>query len=230
MQKGELLEGIRDAFPIVLGYVPLGFAFGILASEAGMSIIQAMAMSILCFTGAGQYIAIGVMQAGGAVATAVIANILVNMRYFLFSTSLVPFFKGNVPNKLAILLSYGLTDETYAVAFNHYRNKKPTASYMAGLNITSHIGWIGSTFLGALSGALITNTDKIGLGFALPAMYTCLLVLVISKRTDLLVALIAAVLCLFTGYIWPVSMQNLFNIIIATVVAATIGVMINGKH
>lgn len=84
MQKGELLEGIRDAFPIVLGYVPLGFAFGILASEAGMSIIQATAMSILCFTGAGQYIAIGVMQAGGAVATAVIANILVNMRYFLF--------------------------------------------------------------------------------------------------------------------------------------------------
>lgn len=135
-----------------------------------------------------------------------------------------------MPNKLATLLSYGLTDETYAVAFNHYKNKKPTASYMAGLNITSHIGWIGSTFLGALSGALITNTDKIGLGFALPAMYTCLLVLVISKRTDLLVALIAAVLCLFTGYIWPGSMQNLFNIIIATVVAATIGVMINGKH
>ncbi|SHG56069.1 4-azaleucine resistance probable transporter AzlC [Thermosyntropha lipolytica DSM 11003] len=229
MTKKELWEGIRDAFPIVLGYVPLGFAFGILASEAGMSVVQATAMSILCFTGAGQYIAIGVMKAGGAVATAVIANILVNMRYFLFATSLVPFFKDNVPGRWATLLSYGLTDETYAVAFNRYKKKPPTTSYMAGLNITSHIGWISSTFVGALSGSLIANTDKIGLGFALPAMYTCLLVLVISKRTELVVALVAAALCLGIGWVWPASMHNLFNIIIATVVAATIGVIINGK-
>lgn len=230
MQREELWEGMREALPIVLGYVPLGFAFGILASEAGMSVVQATAMSVLCFTGAGQYIAIGVMKAGGAVITAVVANILVNMRYFLFATSLVPFLKDNVPNKWATLLSYGLTDETYAVAFNHYKQKKPTASYMAGLNITSHLGWITSTFIGALSGSLIANTDKIGLGFALPAMYTCLLVLVISKRTELAVALMAAALCLSIGYIWPASMHNLFNIIIATVVAATIGVVINGRH
>ncbi|MBO8158331.1 AzlC family ABC transporter permease [Thermosyntropha sp.] len=230
MQRGELLEGMKDALPIVLGYVPLGFAFGILANEAGMSVVQATAMSILCFTGAGQYIAIGVLQANGAVITAILANILVNMRYFLFSTSLVPFLKDNVPSKIATVLSYGLTDETYAVAFNRYKFKKPTSSYIAGLNITSHISWISSTFLGALSGTLITNTDKMGLGFALPAMYTCLLVLVISKRNDIIVAFIAAALCLWTGYVWPASMQNLSNIIIATVVAATIGVIINDKR
>ncbi|NLJ72276.1 MAG: AzlC family ABC transporter permease [Syntrophomonadaceae bacterium] len=229
MKNQELLSGIKDAIPIVLGYLPLGFAFGVLATEAGMSITQATVMSILCFTGAGQYIAIGVMQAGGAVLTAVLANVLVNLRYFLFSASLVPHLKS-VPTKIAAFLSYGLTDETYAVAINRYQNRAASASYMAGLNLTSHLGWVGSTILGAVLGSLITNTDKIGLNFALPAMYICLLVLLVSKRTEAIVAIIAGILCVVIGYVYPSSLHNLSNIIIATLIAATIGVMLNDKQ
>ena len=74
-----------------------------------------------------------------------------------------------------------------------------------GLNLTSHIGWIGSTLLGALLGTLITNTDKIGLNFALPAMYICLLVLLVSKRSEVIVAALSAILCLLIGYLYPPS-------------------------
>lgn len=229
IKNDELLIGIRDAFPIVLGYLPLGFAFGVLANQVGMTVIQAGLMSLMCFTGAGQYIAIGVMQAGGAVFTIITANLLVNLRYFLFSTSMVPHLK-NVPVTLATLLSYGLTDETYAVAMTRYQNHSATASYMAGLNITSHIGWIGSSLAGALLGTLITNTDRIGLNFALPAMYICLLVFVVGKRNDALVAGISAVFCLLMGYFIPSSMANLSNIIVATLVAATLGVLIDERH
>lgn len=229
IKNDELLIGIRDAFPIVLGYLPLGFAFGVLANQVGMTVIQAGLMSLMCFTGAGQYIAIGVMQAGGAVFTIITANLLVNLRYFLFSTSMVPHLK-NVPVTLATLLSYGLTDETYAVAMTRYQNHSATASYMAGLNLTSHIGWIGSSLAGALLGTLITNTDRIGLNFALPAMYICLLVFVVGKRNDALVAGISAVFCLLIGYFIPSSMANLSNIIAATLVAATLGVLIDERH
>ncbi len=228
MKRQETLEGMKDAIPVVLGYLPLGFAFGVLAVEAGMTIMQASIMSLLCFTGAGQYIAIGVMQVNGAAITAIVANLLVNLRYFLFATSLVPYLKV-VPTRIAALLSYGLTDETYAVAINRYQHKAASANYMAGLNLTSHAGWIGSTVLGAVAGALITNTEVIGLGFALPAMYTCLLVLLVSKRSETMVAIIAAVLCLLIGYLYPATMANLSNIIIATLIAATIGVMFNDK-
>jgi 4-azaleucine resistance transporter AzlC len=229
MKNQELISGIRDAMPIVLGYLPLGFAFGVLANQVGMSVIQACLMSLLCFTGAGQYIAIGIMQAGGAIFTIIIANLLVNLRYFLFSTSTVPHLK-NVPTLPATLLSYGLTDETYAVAMTRYQSHEGTASYMAGLNITSHIGWIGSTLGGALLGTLITNTDRLGLGFALPAMYICLLIFVIGKRSDALVAGISALLCLFIGYLIPSTMVNLSNIIAATLVAATLGVLIDERY
>ena len=226
MKKQELLQGMRDSIPIVLGYFPLGFAFGVLAVQVGLSIFQAGLMSILCFTGAGQYIAIGVMQAGGAVVTAILANILVNLRYFLFATSMVPHFK-DLPAVSASLLSYGLTDETYAVAISRYQTKPATIAYMAGLNLTSHLAWITSTFIGAALGMLITNTDQYGFGFALPAMYTCLMVLMISKKSDIIAAICGALACLLMGYFFPESMANMSNIIIATLVGATIGVMIH---
>ncbi|NLT20403.1 MAG: AzlC family ABC transporter permease [Syntrophomonadaceae bacterium] len=227
MNRAEIITGIRDSIPIILGYLPLGFAFGVLATQAGMTIIQATVMSILCFTGAGQYIALGVMQAGGAVLTAIMANILVNLRYFLFATSMVPHLRNHVPIKWASILSYGLTDETYAVAMNHYRNHEASTSYMAALNLSSHFGWITSTLLGAFLGANIADTDRLGLGFALPAMYICLLILVINKRNDILAAVIAAVLCIVIGLIWPSTIHNMSNIIVASVVAATIGVLVN---
>lgn len=226
LKKNEIIEGIRDSIPIVLGYFPLGFAFGVLAAQVGLSMFQATMMSVLCFTGAGQYIAIGVVQAGGAIITAIIANILINMRYFLFATSMVPHFK-HLPTLPASLLSYGLTDETYAVAINRYQKHKASIAYMAGLNLTSHISWILSTFIGAALGMLITDTDKFGFGFALPAMYTCLLVLMISRKSDIIAAISAAVICIVIGYYLPASMSNMSNIIAATMIGATIGVLIN---
>lgn len=229
MQKQELFEGIRDSVPIVLGYLPLGFAFGVLASEVGMTVSESTLMSLLCFTGAGQYIAVGVIKAGGAVLTIITANFLVSLRYFLFATSLVPHLK-NIPTPIATLLAYGTTDETYAVSMNHYKNKAATAPYMAGLNFTAHLGWITSTLMGAFCGTLITNTDKLGLGFALPAMYTCLLVFMVNKRSEAIVAIFTAITCLIIGHLFPSSMSNLSNIIIATLIGATLGVFINERR
>lgn len=225
MKKEEILQGMRDSIPIVLGYFPLGFAFGVLAVQVGLSIFQAGLMSILCFTGAGQYIAIGVVQAGGAVMTAVLANLLVNLRYFLFAASMVPHIK-ELPAVPASILSYGLTDETYAVAISRYQMHPATIAYMAGLNLTAHLAWISSTFVGAALGMLITNTDKYGFGFALPAMYICLMVLMINKRSDAIAAVSAALVCLLIGYLLPASMANMSNIIIATLAGATIGVIV----
>lgn len=228
MRNIELMDGIKDSIPVVLGYLPLGFAFGVLAGEVGLTLVQASLMSLLCFTGAGQYIAIGVVQAGGAALTAILANILINQRYTLFSTSMVPHLR-QIPTWLAAVLAYGITDETYAIAMNRYREKKATAAYMAGLNLTSHLAWIGSTVLGTLLGTLMGNTDRWGLGFALPAMYICLLVFMVSKRSDAWVALFSALICILTACLYPATMKNLSSIIIATLIGASLGVLISER-
>lgn len=229
-QRHEIRRGMTEALPIVLGYLPLGFAFGVLARDAGMSAVQAIAMSVLCFTGAGQYLTVGIMQAGGAVLSIILANLLVNLRYMLFATSTVPHLKDRVRPLAASLFSYGLTDETYAVAMRHYQGHPATAAYLASLNLTSHLGWIGSTVLGAVLGGLIPDTERWGLGFALPAMYIFLLVLLIRRRADIWVALLTAALCLIIGQLAPALMDNYANLIIATLIGATLGVIINGRR
>ena len=77
---------------------------------------------------------------------------------------------------------------------------------------------------------MISNTERFGLGFALPAMYTCLLVFMVNKKSDALVAIIAAVICLLTGYLLPESMKNLSNIIIATLIGASLGMLIDERN
>ncbi len=226
----DLRLGIMDAVPIVLGYLPLGFAFGVLAKDVGITVFQATMMSVLCFSGAGQYVAIGILKAGGAAVTVIMANILVNSRYLLFSASTVPYLKNRVPPFAAALISYGLTDETYAVSMGRYRNHHPTLPYLAGLNLTAHLGWIGSTLIGSLAGNYLADIGAWGLGFALPAMYTCLLVLVIIRRSHLLAAISAALICLATGYFFPGTMDSLSNIIIATIAGATLGVICDGPN
>lgn len=225
MIKQELQQGLTDAFPIVLGYLPLGFAFGVLARDAGLSVIQAVSMSALCLTGAGQFIAIGMSKSGGSIVAIILTNILVNLRYALFAASTVPHLKERLSPATAAALSYGLTDEVYAVSMNRYRNHRATASYLAGLVFTAHLGWIGSTLAGAMLGHFISNTDRLGMNFALPAMYISLLIMLIRRKSDLYVALAAALIALLVGHFFPAAMATNFNIVVATLIGATLGVL-----
>ncbi len=223
--RAEVLTGAKASIPVALAYVPLGMAFGVLAVEVGLSAGEATMMSALVFTGAGQYIAIGLLAAGGSGLTIILANLLVNLRYFLFSTSLVPYLR-NIPTGTASALMLGLTDETYAVASVHFRENSATTPYLSALNLTAYLSWVLSTLLGANIGHLIPDTDQLGLNFALPAMYTILLILVINERRHLMAAIISVIVCLLTAILFPVTLTNLSNVILAAVVASTVGVMI----
>lgn len=221
----ETRIGAREAIPICLGYLPLGFAFGVLAKASGLSILEAVFMSAMNFTGAGQYIAIGLLPARASFMTIWLTNLLVNQRYSLFSTSLVPHLKS-IPTRTASLLMLGLTDEVYAVSYLRFTRHQATTAYLTGLVLTSYASWVGSSFLGAIFGSFITDTDRFGLNFALPAMYAILLVLVINRRRDLVVALVAAGVCLLMAGLFPATLANYSNIIVAALTAATVGVFL----
>lgn len=225
MTKQELQQGIKQAFPIVMGYLPLGFAFGVLARDAGLSVFQAVSMSALCLTGAGQFVAIGMSKSGGALIAIILTNILINLRYALFAASTVPHLQGRLSPAAATAISYGLTDEVYAVSMNHYRKHQATLPYLAGLVFTAHLSWIGSTLVGALLGHLIGNTEQLGMNFALPAMYISLLVILVKRKSELYTALAAALIALLVGSLFPGTLTTNFNIVAATLIGATLGVI-----
>ena len=59
--------GIRDGIPIAAGYFSVSFAFGIFATGAGLTILEALLISMFCVTSAGQLAAVPIIAGGGSV-------------------------------------------------------------------------------------------------------------------------------------------------------------------
>ncbi len=221
MNRKQFLLGVRSALPIVLGYLPLAMAFGVLAKSGGLTIGQVAAMSILVYSGSGQLIAVGMFGAGAAAAGIITTIFLVNCRYLLLSASLAPHMK-KLSSPFLALLSHGITDETYAVALSHFHQNRPDGFYLLGLFLTAYLSWVSGSVTGAALGNLVRDTTLFGLDFALTAMFISLLIMMLKDRPGILVAVLAGAF----SVIFKLYLHNNWNIILATVIAATAGVMV----
>lgn len=170
----DFLDGIRLFLPIGAGYLPLGFACGIVCAEAGMSVIQIFIMSLLVYAGAGQYIAGGMIAAGASPLSIIITTFIVNSRHILYTSVLYPyiskwsFFKQS-------LFATQITDEVFAM-HSSYMNKNSANTVTAfTVNIFSHSSWIISNTIGGISASLIPDSSKFGLDFTLYALFIALI-------------------------------------------------------
>lgn len=214
----RIATGIRMGFPIVLGYLPLGFAFGVLAVKSGITPLWAIAMSVLVFAGAGQLIAVG-MIGGASVLSIILANFIVNLRHLLMSAALSPYL-GNFSKFQRVLFGLEITDETFAVHSTAFRNGADSQpSRLFACNITAHFGWVSGTAIGVFSGGLVADVRPWGLDFALPAMFIALLVPLCLERLHLLVIVAAGILSLGLNLLG----FGRWSVIMATLLAATLG-------
>ncbi|MFZ5754841.1 MAG: AzlC family ABC transporter permease [Bacillota bacterium] len=221
MFNKEFSTGMKAAVPVVLGYVPIGLAFGVLAAQGGLSPWDVFFMSLLVYAGSSQFIAVGLIAAGASWGTIVFTTFLVNSRHILMSASLVPYLKKFTSPILSVI-GFGITDETFAVAMGDLVKESKGPSYFLGLNLTSQLAWIVSTVSGAVVGNVIPNPEAFGFNFALPAMFIGLLVMQMRERISSVIAVIAIILSLYFKYLIPGN----WNVILATVITATIGVII----
>ena len=221
----RFVDGLRAASPVVLGYLPIGFAFGVLARTAGFSVAEVGLMSLLVYAGSSQFIGAGMIAASAGLPAIISTTFLVNLRHLLMSTALVPSFRGNSAWQNS-LLAYGITDETFAVNTAILQGRPASRPFIAGVHIVSQSSWVLASIIGGLAGEMAGNTQALGLDFALPAMFIGLLMPNLRgvERKARIIAGLAAAACalglilLFPGTSWA--------IIGATVVAATVGVLV----
>ena len=114
VERSPVLAGIKQALPIVLGYIPVGFAYGVLAQKSGIGLFNAVAMSVIVFAGSAQLIGAGLFAAAASPFTLIFTTFVVNLRHLLMSAALAPRLKGWKKWQIA-LFSYELTDETFAL-------------------------------------------------------------------------------------------------------------------
>lgn len=216
--KNDISMGFKNALPIMIGYTPLGVAFGAIAQTQGFNALEVFLMSLTIFSGSGQFIAVSLLTAGVNFITVLVTVTLINSRYFLFGMSLSQKFK-NLPHYIRVFAPQGITDETYLAAI--VREEAISPSYWFSLSMFSHFAWVSATVIGALLGSRLGSTKALGLDFALPAMFIALAVLVIKTKKDAIIGIIASLAALaivLLGY------KEIY-ILAATFIAATLGMV-----
>jgi len=212
----SLARGVKLGLPIFLGYAPVGAAFGLAATSAGFTVVQATACSAMVLAGAGQFIGLAALASGNLVA-ALVATGIVNLRYVLFSATMAPHVH-DVPPWNKALLAFTLTDETFAINIADVREGRADRFSMLGVGFISWVGWTAGTLVGALAGGAIGDPSKWGVEFAMPAMFTALLVGQITGKRELIAAGLAAVLALALSAFLP----GQWPVVAAAVTAATV--------
>lgn len=218
----KFTRGLKDGLPIALGYLSVSFAYAIAAVNNGAPVWFPILISFTNFTGTGQFVGTNLIAAGASLIELTVTMLTINMRYALMSVSLSQKMGDGFPLWQRALLSFGVTDENYAVAIR--QPNKLTFSYLTGLMSCSFCGWVGGTALGAALGDVFPDMLMSALGIALFAMFVAIIIPPARERSSvlLLVLISTAASCLF--YFTPVlnKLSDGWVIIICSIICTTI--------
>jgi 4-azaleucine resistance transporter AzlC len=219
-EEGFVQAGLAAAWPICLGYFPIGLSLGVLAQKGGLAPWQMAAMSLFVFAGGSQFIAVAMLGAGASALAIISTVFMVNLRHLLMSSALSVHFPG-VSRRFLALFAYGLTDESFAVNLTRFNQGGWDRRSALTLNHAANATWVVSSVVGVYLGQLVPP-GAAGVDYALTGMFICLLVFQLRGPIFVATALIAAI-CSLLAYLW---LPGNAYVIVASCLAATAGVIL----
>jgi 4-azaleucine resistance transporter AzlC len=187
----SIADGVKAGLPFVLPTLAIGMSFGVLAAPE-MGAAAAIAMSFVVFAGAAQFASVGILAAGGGLASAVSAGLLVNSRFLPMGLAVAPALRGGPLRRAAE--SQAMVDASWALA--NRGDGTFDREMMIGATIPQALCWWTGTAIGVLGGALLGDPQALGLDAIFPAFYLALLAEEISDRAALSSAVIGAAIAL----------------------------------
>lgn len=144
--------------------------------------------------------------------------------------ALASFFR-HLPVWKNVVIGSQLTDETFGVAVTQLSGKsRGNYWWMFGLNLTAYLNWLLANMAGGIFGEWITQPESFGLDFALPAMFIGLLMLQLMERSKIVIDLVVACSAVITVIIGSVYVSSNIGVLLATILAATIGVCLEKQR
>ena len=168
-----------------------GVSFGVLARSSGFGALPALVMSATTFAGSSQFAAVSVLGAGGTMAAAVGAAVLLNARYAAMGLAAAPSFRGGRLRRL--LESQLVVDEAWALSSRDGRFDRRS---LVGAGLLLYAAWVAGTGLGVAVGKALGDPESLGLDAAFPALFLALLVRQVESRRAALAALAGAAIAL----------------------------------
>lgn len=221
--KKEFTRGLKDGFPIGLGYAPVAFTFGFIAVSGGLPIWAACLISLTNLTSAGQFAGTNLILAGAGYLEVAMTTFVINIRYMLMSLSLSQRIEQKMSTWKRMIYGFSVTDETFVVASMNQGVLR--AAYLFGLMILPIVGWNLGTVLGACISNVLPAALQNAMGIALYGMFIALLVPAARDSVHVFVIILIAVgvNCVFKYVPLFSFISSGFRVILATFLGAGIG-------
>lgn len=219
------IRGIKAGIPIGLGYLSVSFTFGIMTDSYGFYWWQAVLISMLTVTSAGQFAGIGVMLVPGQYFEMLVSQLTINIRYSFMSISLSQKTDSRFRGIYRWLLGFMMTDEIFAVASTE---KEVGRAFFAGLATLPYLGWTLGTLAGALLGNVLPKRIMSALSLAIYGMFVAIVVPDMKKEKAVaLVVFFALVLSSLFYYVPGLNqISSGLSISICAILAATAGALL----
>ena len=219
--KTHIQDAFHAAVPIMLGYVAIGIPCGILCDSIGLGPLQVLIMSVLFYSGAGQFMIPNMWLAGAPIASIIASVSLVNTRQMLYSASFAPRCAG-MSKRLSFLFAASVTDESYGVNTARFEQGGWSVERALWVNVFSNASWTLSNVVGVLVGSAVGIPLAIA-SFAMTSIFICLLVtqkLSVENAVAAVVAMAGVFSCKAVGLTGPAI---LVGAIVGVVAAMAVG-------
>jgi 4-azaleucine resistance transporter AzlC len=205
--------GLRAVTPLLPAVLAFGVSFGVLSQAAGFHGAASIVMSLTTFAGSAQFAVVSVMSAGGTVAAAIVAAVLLNARYGPMALSAAGVFRGGWLRRL--LEAQLLVDESWALS---QRDGGFDRRILIGAGLGLYAGWSGGTAIGVVAGDSLADPATLGLDAAFPALFLALLAPLVLSRRGMAAALLGAGIALTLTPLTPAGIP-----VIAATAACLVG-------
>lgn len=167
-------KGLKDGLAIGLGYISVSFAFGMMAVGEGLTIAQAVLISLTNVTSAGQLAGLFRMAGGATLIEVALEQLIINLRYALMSVSLSQKLDETMTAPHRAAFAFCHTDEVFAMASG--QKGAVGKVYLYGLILLPYLGWALGTLLGAAAGTLLPEALRAAMNIAIYGMFIAIII------------------------------------------------------
>jgi 4-azaleucine resistance transporter AzlC len=224
------IAAVKYSFPVLLGYLAIGVAAGLLLADAGYPWWLALVMSLVMYAGAGQYIAVGLFAAGVGLLEAALVQLVVNARHIAYGLTMLKRF--NAAGRYKWYLIFAMTDETFALLSSlpeeedrEHHSRAAKSRFMFLVALLDHGYWTAGAVIGALLGTLIPYNME-GISFALTALFIVLMIeqiLRVKRPGPFIISALTAVLAV-------AFLPSRLSLLSAMVIALAAVQLVTGKE
>lgn len=219
-------NGLKAGIPIALGYFVVSFTFGMTGVLMGIAPHHLIIMSMTNLTSAGQFACVNLLSQGALYAELMVTVLLINIRYLLMSTALSQKLEKNVPFYKRLIMSAGITDETFSLALVEVETI--SFGFFMGLLTLPYLGWAAGTALGSLMDNVLDNTMQSAASIALYCMFIAIVLPSAKHHRDIRFAVVLTLVIKLLFLVFPLTRQLTagYSIILSAIIAASIAAVI----